>query len=137
MPTWTTPKTNWVGTDHFSAADWTRISGNTEYIANALSLYVPNLPSATDGQTVLTSDNRNSIVYLLNEIYEKLSASWNRGNVKYRIDYGAAWNSSDLNIIEDLLLNAKAQIDGEISGNDFYRCGEEICCGDTFSVGLL
>ena len=30
MPTWTTPKTNWVGTDYFYATDWLRIVGNLE-----------------------------------------------------------------------------------------------------------
>ena len=139
MPTWTTPKTDWQGTDSFSASDWLRISGNVEYIADAVSYsgFTP-FTNVTDGQTLLTADDRNEIIFHLERmLHIKLYSSWNMGQVAERKSYGATWNSKELNIIEDMLLNMKKQIDGDISQNDFYRCGDELCCGDTISVGLL
>lgn len=137
MPTWTTPKTNWIGTDTFSASDWVRIDGNVEYIASQVS-YSYTQKSVTDGSTVLTSNDRNKLVKAINTmLHNKLFSSWNRGVVALRVDYGSTWGSKDLNAIEEMLLNMKKQLDGELPKNDFYRCGEEVCCGETFSVGLL
>lgn len=139
MPTWTTPKTDWQGSDTFSASDWLRISGNVEYIADAVSYsgFTP-LTSVTDGQTLLTAADRNNITKnLMKMLNIKLYSSWNMGVVADRVNFGASWNSTELNIIEDMLLNMKAQLDGDLPQNDFYRCGDELCCGDTISVGLL
>lgn len=135
MPTWTTPKTDWQGTDYFEASDWLRIVGNVEYIADQLGLaYTPYTTVAAG--TLLTSTQRNEVTDMLNQIYTALNASWNRGFVEPRTDYGSAWNSRDLNIIEEMLLNAKEQIDGTIS-NEVEYYSDEILCGDTISVGLL
>lgn len=136
MPTWTTPKTDWQGTDYFEASDWLRIVGNVEYIADQLGLaYTPYTTVAAG--TLLTSTQRNEVTDMLNTIYTALNASWNRGIVAPRVDYGSAWNSKDLNNIEEFLLNAKAQIDGEFSDAVIYYSGDEIYCGDIISVGLL
>ena len=136
MPTWTTPKTNWEGTDYFMAADWLRIVGNVEYIADALGIAYTPFTTVTDKQTVLTSQDRNDVTDMLETLYAALNASWNRGYVLPRVDYGSAWNSRDLNIIENMLLNMKAQLDGTLSNTVEYYT-EEIYCGDTISVGLL
>ena len=137
MPTWTTPKTNWQGTDYFSSTDWNRITGNIEYIADALSLTCPTFASVTDMQTLLTASDRNDVTDMLDLIYATLLASWNRGYVAPRVPYGSAWNSKDLNNIEEMLLNAKKQIDGTLTGGAVVYAGIEIVCGDTISVGLL
>lgn len=137
MPTWTTPKTDWEGTDYFTAADWLRIVGNIEYICDVLSYSFTPYINVTDGETLLTSEDRNYITRAIDGLYIDTNASWNRGYVAPRVDYGSAWNSKDLNIIESMLRDIKAQIDGDLPQNDFYRAGEEFCCGDTFSVGLL
>ena len=137
MPTWTTPKTDWQGTDTFNAADWLRIVGNVEYLADELLLTYTPFTSVTDGQTLLSVKNRNDVTDMIEKIYAALYASWNRGYVAPRVDYGSPWNSKELNIIEDLLLNAKEQIDGTISGNVEYYAGDEIMSGDTISLGLL
>lgn len=134
---WVTPKTNWVGTDTFSASDWLRIVGNVEYIANALSVAYTPFTTVTDGETLLTSKNRNDVTDMIETLCAKLSSSWNRGYVAPRVDYGSTWNSKDLNIIEDLLLNMKKQIDGTLSKQVIYYAGEGIFCGDTISLGLL
>jgi len=134
---WTTPKTDWVGTDTFSAADWFRIVGNVKYIADELSIAYTPLTSVTDGDTLLTSKDRNDVTDMLDVIYLALNASWNRGYVSPRVDYGLSWSSKDLNIIEDLLLNAKKQIDGELSSVVDYYAGSEIFCGESISIGLL
>lgn len=134
---WSTPKTNWVGTDTFSATDWLRIVGNVKYIADELSIAYTPLTSVTDGDTLLTSKDRNDVTDMLDVIYLALNASWNRGYVSPRFDYGSTWSSKDLNIIEDLLLNAKKQIDGELSNAVEYYADTEIFCGDDISVGLL
>ena len=136
---WQTPKTDWVGTDSFNASDWLRIVGNIQYIANAIShTTLPTLlTDVTDGITVLTSDNRNEVLYELNIMYFLMRASWNHGYVADRVNYGAAWNSEELNIIEDMLLNMKRQVDSEISNRAERYAGEEIYCGDTISVGLI
>lgn len=136
MPTWTTPKTNWVGTDRFYAADWLRIVGNLEYITDALSIAYTPYMSVTDGDTLLTSADRNVVTDLIEEIYVTLGASWSREVVKRRVDYGQTWTSKDLNIIESTLLKFKEQLDGTLSG-DVERYGGEIACGDTFTIGLL
>ena len=139
MPTWTTPKTDWQGSDTFSASDWLRISGNVEYIADAVSYsgFTP-LTNVTDGETLLTAADRNNITKnLMKMLNIKLYSSWNMGLVAARVNFGASWNSTELNIIEDMLLNMKAQLDGDLPQNDFYRTGDELCCGDTISVGLL
>ena len=134
---WTTPKTNWIGTDTFNASDWLRIVGNVKYIADALSVAYTPFTSVTDGETLLTSKNRNDVTDMLEILYATLSASWERGYVAPRTDYGSTWNSRDLNIIEDMLLNMKKQIDGTLTSTVIYYAGDEIICGDSFSVGLL
>lgn len=137
MPTWTTPKTDWQGTDYFTAADWLRIVGNVEYIADALSIAYTPYTTVTDGATLLSSTDRNAVTDLLEQIYASISASWNRGYVAPRVDYGSAWNSKDLNNIENMLLGIKEQIDGTISNLVEYYAGDELICGDTLSLGLL
>ena len=134
---WTTPKTNWIGTDTFNASDWLRIVGNVKYIADSLSVAYTPFTSVTDGETLLTSKNRNDVTDMLEILYATLSASWERGYVAPRTDYGSTWNSRDLNIIENMLLNMKKQIDGTLTSTVIYYAGDEIICGDPFSVGLL
>lgn len=135
MPTWTTPKTDWVGTDSFSASDWNRIDKNVAYIADRLSKsYSTNVKSDF---MLLTSYERNVVTNALVTYYRSMYSSWDHRYIEPRIDFGSAWNSVELNAIESMLLNMKLQLDGELPQNDFYRCGDEICCGETFSVGLL
>ena len=134
---WTTPKTDWNGTEYFGSGDWIRITENLSILATAYSVSFTPHSAVTPFVTALTSADRNNITNTLEKVLNKAYASWNRGYVAPRIDFGSAWNSTDLNIIEDMMLNLKKQLDGEISGNDFYRCGEEVCCGETMSVGLL
>lgn len=132
---WVTPKTDWKGTDRFFATDWNRIDGNVEYIATVLSLPYTT-KSVSDGD-ILTAGDRNNVTDTLDLIYAALQASWSRTIVARRVDYGSAWDSKDLNAIETFLLNAKAQIDGQISDAVIYYAGSEIYCGDSISVGLL
>ena len=134
---WITPKTTWVGTDPFTAADWLRIVGNVEYLATAMSIPFTPYTSVTDGETLITSKQRNDVTDTIETLYATLYASWNRGFVMPRIDYGSAWNSKDLNIIEALIRNLKRQLDGELSSKVDYYCGKEIRCGETISLGLL
>lgn len=134
---WITPKTDWKGTDTFNASDWLRIVGNVKYIADELSLAYTPFTSVVDGQTLLTSENRNDVTEMIETLYAKLSSSWNRGYVVPRVDYGSTWNSKDLNIIEALIRNLKRQIDGELSNKVKYYAGNEIKCNDTISNGLL
>ena len=134
---WITPKTDWKGTDTFNASDWLRIVGNVKYIADSLSVAYTPFTSVTDGQTLLTSENRNDVTEMIETLYAKLSSSWNRGYVVPRVDYGSTWNSKDLNIIEALIRNLKRQIDGELSNKVKYYAGNEIKCNDTISSGLL
>ena len=134
---WQTPKTDWVGTDHFSNIDWLRITRNMNELHWYIGVPFTPLDTVIPYETVLTSADRNNITDTLEKLLAKACSSWNRGLVAKRVDYGATWNSTDLNTIEETMLNLKKQCDGEISGNDFYRCGEEVCCGETMSVGLL
>ena len=57
MPTWVTPKTNWIATDYFNLADGNRIAGNIEYLrdrcagifpSNSISLLLYRLTSASN-----------------------------------------------------------------------------------------
>ena len=134
---WITPKTTWVGTDPFTAADWLRIVGNVEYLATAMSIPFTPYTSVTNGETLITSKQRNDVTDMIETLYATLYSSWNRGFVMPRIDYGSAWNSKDLNIIEALIRNLKRQLDGELSSKVDYYCGKEIRCGETVSLGLL
>lgn len=134
---WITPKTDWKGTDTFNASDWLRIVGNVKYIADSLSVAYTPFTSVTDGQTLLTSENRNDVTEMIEKLYAELSSSWNRGYVAPRVDYGSTWNSRDLNIIEALLRNLKRQIDGELSSKVDYYCGEELKSGEVISSDLL
>ena len=122
MPTWTTPKTNWVGTDYFYAADWLRIVGNLEYITDAIGIAYTPYTSVTDGDTLLTSGDRNVVTDLIEKIYAEMSCTW---------------SSRDLNIIEKTLENFKAQIDGTLVESCDVYADDELSCGDTFTVGLL
>ena len=136
MATWTTPKTDWQGSDYFTAADWLRIVGNVEYIADSMEIAYTPFTTVTDGQTLLTASQHNDVTEMLDTLYVALNASWNRGYVAPRVSYGSAWNSKDLNIIENMLLSMKKQLDGELSDKvEHYT--DEIFCGDTISVGLL
>ena len=134
---WITPKTDWVGTDTFNASDWLRIVGNVKYIADSLSIAYTPFTSVTDGQTLLTSKNRNDVTDMIEKLYAALYSSWNRGYVVPRVDYGSSWNSKDLNIIESLIRNLQRQIDGELSKKVDYFAGNEIKCGETLSGDLL
>ena len=133
---WITPKTNWVGTDRFYASDYSRITGNVEYIADALGVTYTPFASHSDG-ALLTASERNAITDLIEVLLATLGSAWNRGYVAPRRSYGSAWNSRDLNIIESLLLGMKEQIDGTITNGVVCYAGEELICGDTISVGLL
>ena len=134
---WTTPKTDWVGTDRFFASDWLRIVGNLKYITDSVGIAYTPFVSVTDGDTLLTSADRNVVTNLIEEIAVALHSTWSREVVKPRSDYGSTWGSRDLNIIEKTLEAFKDQIDGVIVENcDIYAGGEQIC-GDNLSVGLL
>ena len=137
MPTWTTPKTDWIGTDTFNASDWLRIVRNLEYITDALGIAYTPFVSVTDGDTVLTSADRNVVTDLIEQIYVTLSATWSREVVPPRIDYGSPWSSKHLNIIESTIEKFKEQIDGTLSANEGNYAGVEIIRGDDLSVGLL
>lgn len=133
---WTTPKTDWQGSDYFTATDWLRIVGNVEYIADSIGIAYTPFTTVTDGQTLLTASQRNNVTEMLDTLYISLNASWNRGYVAPRVSYGSAWNDKDLNVIESMLLSMKKQLDGTLSeAVEYYT--DEIFCGDTISVGLL
>lgn len=136
MATWTAPKTDWQGSDYFTAADWLRIVGNVEYIADSLGVAYTPFTAVTDGQTLLTSQDRNDVTDMLETLCIALNASWNRGYVAPRVSYGSAWNDKDLNIIESMLLSMKEQLDGTLSETVEYYT-DEVFCDDTISVGLL
>ena len=133
---WTTPKTDWQGSDYFTASDWDRISNNIKYIADALGISYTTLGLVNKVSPLRASYCNSYVTDMLETLYAALNASWNRGYVAPRVDYGSAWNSRDLNIIEDMLLNMKAQLDGTLN-NDVEYYPDEIYCGDTISVGLL
>lgn len=134
---WTTPKTNWQPSDYFYASDWLRIVGNLKYITDALSIAYTPYTSVTDGDTLLTSADRNVVTDLIEKIYVKLGASWDRKVVKRRVDYGQTWTSKDLNIIESTLAKFKDHIDGALDDTVYQYSGKEIVCGDDITVGLL
>ena len=137
MPTWTTPKTNWVGTDRFYASDWLRIVGNLEYITDALGIAYTPYTSVTDGYTLLTSKDRNIVTDMIETIYVALGASWSREIVKRRVDYGTPWVSKELNIIESTILKFKEQLDGTLDDETDPYSGVELVCGDKITTGLL
>lgn len=134
---WTTPKTDWVGTDRFFASDWLRIVGNLKYITDSVGIAYTPFVSVTDGNTLLTSADRNVVTNLIEEIAVALHSTWSREVVKPRSDYGSTWGSRDLNIIEKTLEAFKDQIDGVIVENCDIYAGNELICGDNLSVGLL
>lgn len=134
---WTTPKTDWVGTDTFNASDWLRIVNNLKYITDALSIAYTPFVSVTDGNTVLTSADRNVVTNLIEEIAVTLHSTWNRGVVNPRVDYGSTWGSKELNVIEKTIEDFGKQIDGTLVENCDRYSDAEIISGDTVSVGLL
>lgn len=134
---WTTPKTNWISTDTFNASDWLRIVGNLKYIADGVGIAYTPFVSVTDGNTLLTSADRNVVTSLIEEIAVALHSTWSRDLVKPRKDYCSTWGSRDLNIIEKTLENFKAQLDGIIVENCDIYVGRELICGDNVSLGLL
>lgn len=134
---WTTPKTDWGSTDRFFASDWLRIVGNLKYITDSVGIAYTPFVSVTDGNTLLTSADRNIVTNLIEEIAVALHSTWSREVVKPRSDYGSTWGSRDLNIIEKTLEAFKDQIDGVIVENCDNYAGCELICGDNLSVGLL
>ena len=134
---WTTPKTDWVGTDRFFASDWLRIVGNLKYITDSVGIAYTPFVSVTDGNTLLTSADRNVVTSMIERIAVALHSTWSREVVKPRSDYGSTWGSRDLNIIEKTLEAFKDQIDGVIVENCDIYAGNELICGDNLSVGLL
>ena len=134
---WTTPKTDWVGTDRFFASDWLRIVGNLKYITDSVGIAYTPFVSVTDGNTLLTSADRNVVTSMIEQIAVALHSTWSREVVKPRSDYGSTWGSRDLNIIEKTLEAFKDQIDGVIVENCDIYAGNELICGDNLSVGLL
>lgn len=134
---WTTPKTNWVGTDRFYASDWLRIVGNLKYIADDIGIAYTPYTSVTDGNTLLTSADRNVVTNMIETIYAALHSTWSREVVSARVDYGSAWTSRELNIIESTIAKFKEQIDGDIIENCDRYAGAELYCGQGISLGLL
>ena len=134
---WTTPKTNWVGTDRFFASDWLRIVGNLKYIADDIGIAYTPYTSVTDGDTLLTSADRNVVTNMIETTYVAMHSTWSREIVSPRVDYGSAWTSKELNIIESTIENFKAQIDGDITENCDRYAGDQLVCGDKVSLGLL
>lgn len=134
---WTTPKTDWVGTDRFFASDWLRIVGNLKYITDSVGIAYTPFVSVTDGNTLLTSANRNVVTNMIETIYVAMHSTWSREIVSPRVDYGSAWTSKELNIIESTIEKFKDQIDGVIVENCDIYAGCEQICGDNLSVGLL
>ena len=136
--TWRTPKTDWVGTDYFTEVDWVRIVENVAYVAYELNIeYTPNI-DVSDGRTILSSADRNIVTDMIEQLWATLCISENRGYVAPRVDYGSAWNSRDLNVIESMTQLAKDIGVDHIRDNYIYNyCGDEIICGDVVSVGLL
>lgn len=134
---WTTPKTDWKSTDRFFASDWLRIVGNLKYITESVGIAYTPFVSVTDGDTLLTSADRNVVTSMIEQIAVALHSTWSREVVKPRSDYGSTWGSRDLNIIEKTLEAFKNQIDGVIVENCDIYAGCELICGDNLSVGLL
>lgn len=134
---WTTPKTDWKSTDSFYASDWLRIVGNLKYITDSVGIAYTPFVSVTDGDTLLTSADRNVVTSMIEQIAVALHSTWSREVVKPRSDYGSTWGSRDLNIIEKTLEAFKNQIDGVIVENCDIYAGGELICGDNLSVGLL
>lgn len=134
---WTTPKTDWKSTDSFYASDWLRIVGNLKYITDSVGIAYTPFVSVTDGDTLLTSADRNVVTSMIEQIAVALHSTWSREVVKPRSDYGSTWGSRDLNIIEKTLEAFKNQIDGVIVENCDIYAGNELICGDNLSVGLL
>ena len=107
---WVTPKTNWVGTDRFYAADWKRIVGNVKYLADEMSSPYTPLDLVADGD-VITSDERNDVTEMIETIFDAVAPSWDLPYIAPRTDYGSSWNSSDLNKIEKTLEDLKEEIE--------------------------
>ena len=143
MATWTTPKTDWVGTDRFMAADWLRIVGNVEYLSLGFQAAGYNIPftpftNVINGKTLLTASARNYVTDTLDTMYMTACVSWNRGYVTPRVAYGSAWNSDDLNIIENLCLGLYNFLMHVTDYEPYvYYYSNEIYCDDVVSVGLL
>lgn len=132
---WITPKTNWKGTDRFTASDWNRIVGNLKVISDRAGIPYEPLDTIANGD-VLSSEDRNIVTNLIEQIYFSLSSSWNRGYVYPRVAYGSAWGSKELNIIETTINDLKRQLDGELNNEATIYSGE-IISGELVSIGLL
>lgn len=50
MSTWSTPRTNWNSEDYFNVVDRNRIEGNTDYVADLVSVW-GNKPSVVNIKT--------------------------------------------------------------------------------------
>lgn len=132
---WVTPKTDWDGSDRFTANDWKRIVGNLKYIADNAGISYTPYDTIADGG-VLSYEDRNVVTNLIEQIYLTLNSSWSRGYVYPRVAYGTAWGSKELNIIETTINDLKKQLDGVLNDEATIYSGE-IISGELVSVGLL
>lgn len=113
MATWTTPKTNWVSTDYFNVADYTRITNNHVYLKEMIAKLFRTLSLANmeekDYTSLIYADEFNAIEDNLT-ILNKASYNFDIGTGTTYIANGATPTYEEYNRIEQAQLRLYEQL---------------------------
>lgn len=113
MAAWTTPKTNWVSTDYFNVADYTRITNNHVYLKEMIAKLFRTLSLANmeekDYTSLFYADEINAIEDNLT-ILNKASYNFDIGSSATYIANGATPTYEEYNRIEQAQLKLYEQL---------------------------
>ena len=123
---WITPKTNWTSSDRFNIDDFTRISGNINYLIDIINgvLYNGTIEKIENRYVINGENQYNSawVVSDFNNIEERIDKinkviyTKNYGTRQTFYENGMFIKWDELNRIEGAILSMKNIIEGEIAG---------------------
>lgn len=108
---WTTPKTNWASGDFFTYVDWNRIGGNIDYLYDAIGITpLYNISTNATYSSYKEYDDFNEVQADVFHLYEMIVGS-DYQTIPNKTINSSPWSSTELNIIESLLLECKQKVE--------------------------
>lgn len=129
---WTTPKTNWTSGNFFTYVDCDRILENILYLYAAIGvtpLYPTFLPNHSYG-SYLYYAGYNHIQEEVFHLYGLIGGTSDYQYIRHKRINSSPWSSTELNIIESLLLECKQIVDGGDYILNYAYTGTEMYAND-------
>jgi hypothetical protein len=122
MSTWTEPKTDWVATDYFNLSDYTRITGNLNYIHDLASSFYKTGYDKGAWESPYSVSKGSAFSYMAarrieNDVINMADATfWVSDYEELKHHAGLksmAWTYEDLNIIERDMKRLKEMLEAQ------------------------